>query len=224
MVSKNKTNPMIFAQDGPFGGKSWTLASELLIGRDDNCDIQISDRQVSRQHAKFCMEKNGHVELIDLNSKNGVFLNGDRINKPEELHDGDVIKIALIQEFMFISSDATIPLDIALPQQEESSQKLFIDHSARRVWIGDKELLPPLSVQQYKLLTVLYDSEGMVVPRDTIIHEVWGMDAAAGVTEQALDALVRRLRNRLKKKDPTHTYVSTIRGVGFQFNNIQYKS
>ena len=223
MANNNTTTqPMIFAHDGPLSGTSWTIKSETVIGRDAVCDIQIMDRQVSRSHAKITQEKNGKILLTDLNSKNGVFLNGDRINGTVDLKDGDAIKIALIQELVFVSSDATIPLNINI-QPHEDAKRLYIDQNARRVWVGDEELIPPLSVQQYKLLTFLYNHENTVVTREEIVDNVWSDDASVGVTEQALDALVRRLRARLKKKDPTHSYITTVRGVGFIFENTSFE-
>lgn len=69
---------------------------------------------------------------------------------------------------------------------------------------------------------MLYNAKSKVVSREDIITHVWGDDAAVGVTEQALDALVRRLRGRLEKKDPTHAYITTVRGVGFMFENAEY--
>jgi len=69
----------------------------------------------------------------------------------------------------------------------------------------------------------LYKSEDTVVSREKVVQEVWTEDEAIGVSEQALDALVRRLRARINKIDPTHEYISTIRGVGFIFRNDTYK-
>jgi len=222
MPNQSNAKPILFAHEGPLGGLSWTLASETIIGRDETCNIHIYDRQVSRKHAMINIHTEGMVTITDLGSKNGVFLNGERIKDTTELKDGDAIKIALIQELIFVSSDATIPLDVHVTQKEDPSQRLFIDQIARRVWIGEEELLPPLSVQQYDLLTMLYNAKSKVVSREDIITHVWGDDAAVGVTEQALDALVRRLRGRLEKKDPTHAYITTVRGVGFMFENADY--
>jgi hypothetical protein len=223
MPKPTTSKPIIFAPEGPLGGESWAITADIVIGRDPSCDIQIYDRQVSRHHAKISIGKKGEIAIIDLESKNGVFLNGERITGTVGLQDGDAIKIALIQELIFVSSDATIPLDIKIPPPEEPTQRLFLDANARRVWIGEEELLPPLSVQQYSLLTLLYGAENIVVSRERVVQEVWGDDAAIGVTEQALDALVRRLRGRLQKKDPTHEYITTVRGVGFLFSNAAYK-
>jgi DNA-binding winged helix-turn-helix (wHTH) protein len=194
----------------------------VIFAQDMDCDVTISDRQVSRFHAKLEPIKDGKVRIVDLDSKNGTYVNGERINGTYVLGDGDVIKIALIQELVFISSDATLPLDSRTIKPKSKTKKLFIDEKARRIWIGEKELIPPLSVSQYKLLVLLYQSESTAIPREKIIRAVWSEDEAVGVTEQALDALVRRLRTRLLKNDPTHEYIVTIRGVGFIFKNDSY--
>jgi len=222
MEQTNQNNPIIFAHDGPLEGGNWVIDKELMVGRDMDCDITIFDRQVSRFHAKFESIKDRKVRIVDLDSKNGTYINGERINGSYVLGDGDAIKIALIQELVFISSDATLPLDIRTIQPKSKTQKLFIDEKARRIWIGEKELIPPLSVPQYKLLTLLYQSESMAVSREKIVRAVWSEDEAVGVTEQALDALVRRLRTRLLQNDPTHEYIVTIRGVGFIFENDSF--
>ncbi|MDO9546468.1 MAG: FHA domain-containing protein [Pelolinea sp.] len=224
MINSNQNTPIIYAQDGLLKGENWIVKEELLIGRDPNCDITISDRQVSRIHAKIELKKDKQLCVVDLDSKNGTYVNGDRLDSPRLLEDGDVIKIALIQELVFISSDATMPLDLNISKEEPKSQKLFVDKKARRVWMGEKELIPPLSVSQYKLLTLLYHSNNEVINRESIVQEVWGEEEAVGVSEQALDALVRRLRTRLKKIDPTHEYIETIRGVGFLFKNDFFSS
>jgi len=222
MRQTNQNIPIIFAHDGPLQDENWFVEKELIIGREMDCDITISDRQVSRFHAKIEPIEDMQVHIVDLDSKNGTYVNDKRINGPYILGDGDVIKIALIQEMVFFSSDATLPLDIRKIQSKNKSKKLIIDEKARRIWIGEKELLPPLSVQQYKLITLLYHSENRAVSREEIVQTVWGEDEAVGVTEQALDALVRRLRKRLSKDDPSHDYITTIRGVGFIFRNDSF--
>jgi len=211
--------PFLLAQNGPLQGQIWPINKEMIIGRDPVCDIVINDRQVSRKHAKIENQNGNGNSLADLNSKNGTLLNGEFVDGPTSLKDGDEIIVGLVQEFLFVSSDATLPLGQAIPEEQGAAQKLFIDKKARRIWIGEKELIPALSVSQYELLLFLYERPGCVVSREEIVDAVWGEQEAVGVTEQALDALVRRLRGRLNKTDPTHDYVLTVRGVGFKFEN-----
>ena len=212
--------PVIVGYEGYLDGQRWMLYKKLLIGRDGTCDIPILNRQVSRRHALLTRETDG-VLLEDLDSKNGTHRNGENVTKPVLLKDGDVIQIALAQKFVFLSADATLPLDLDdLSKQDEfKDRRLIIDKRSRRVWILDQEVLPPLSVSQYRLLATLYENKGEIVPRERLVEEVWGEEDAIGVSEQALDALVRRLRDRLASIDPDHSYVVTVRGHGLRLDN-----
>jgi DNA-binding response OmpR family regulator len=89
---------------------------------------------------------------------------------------------------------------------------------ARRVWIGSQEILPPLSPAQYRLIELLNEPAGQVRSRDEIIDSVWTEAERDGVSEQAIDALVRRLRERLSEIDPGGLYVITVRGHGFRLD------
>jgi DNA-binding response OmpR family regulator len=53
---------------------------------------------------------------------------------------------------------------------------------------------------------------------------VWGDEDAADVSEQALDALVRRLRDRLAALDPTNNYIITVRGHGLRLENPPFNA
>jgi len=63
----------------------------ILIGRDEQCDIHLVNSPVSRRHALVVNSSTG-VELVDLGSKNGTFVDGRQIKK-YTLQDSDVIAI-----------------------------------------------------------------------------------------------------------------------------------
>jgi DNA-binding response OmpR family regulator len=48
---------------------------------------------------------------------------------------------------------------------------------------------------------------------------VWGDEEAVGVSNQALDALLRRLRDRISAIDPAQAYIVTVRGHGIRLDN-----
>ena len=217
--------PVLVGQTGPLNGQRWMLNSTCIVGRDPNCDIPIPNRQVSRHHARFTPSTEG-VLLEDLGSKNGTHHNGKLVEDPIILTDGDVIQIAFAQQFAFLSSDATLPLESfeipAIQAQPEEKERLRLEKRSRRVWVGDDEVLPPLSVSQFQLLELLFENEGRVVSRIKIIETIWGEENAVDVSEQALDALVRRLRDRLAAIDPSHAYIITVRGHGLRLENYTY--
>jgi DNA-binding winged helix-turn-helix (wHTH) protein len=220
MDRANSELPVLIGQAGPLNGQRWLLKDSVMIGRDSECDIVIPDRQVSRYHARLTLIEDG-VLIEDLASKNGSFLQKERISEQVMVQDGDLIQIALVQSFVYLSSDATMPMEYSPveKQQPQLTGRLQLDIRSRRVWIGHEEVVPPLSAPQFRFLQVLYDRQGQVVPRHELVSEVWGDEDAQGVSEQALDALVRRVRERLAVLDPNHAYVITIRGHGLRLEN-----
>ncbi len=207
--------PILIAYEGELKGERWILDQDCTtIGRSDDCDIVLPKRQVSRQHARIVRDDGGYL-LRDLGSKNGTYVNGQMVrDEAYRLKDGDEIQIALYIKLGFVGADATIPLELEGPYRG-----LRIDRPAKRVFIGGQELSPPLSPAQYRLLGILVANEGQVVSRDEIVDAVWSEEEAFGVTEQAIDALVHRLRERIAALDPDHEYIVTVRGHGFRLEN-----
>ncbi len=66
----------------------------VIVGRDDECTVQVLDDQVSRKHLqiRFDSDEDKHY-AADYRSANGVFVNNDRIVDETELADGDSIQI-----------------------------------------------------------------------------------------------------------------------------------
>ena len=127
-----------------------------------------------------------------------------------------MIQVAFALELAFVGREATMPL---LRDSREGAPRLRMDALSHRVWIGENELEPPLSPPQYRLLEMLCRSGSRVVARSDIVQQVWPDEEGEGVSEQAVDALVRRLRDRLAGLDPQHAYVVTVRGHGFRLDN-----
>jgi hypothetical protein len=65
----------------------------VLIGRNDDCDIIFPDPLVSRRHARIIVSSED-VLVEDLLSANGVYVNGVRVDRVQALHDGDRVLIA----------------------------------------------------------------------------------------------------------------------------------
>ena len=207
--------PMLIIYEGELEGQRWIIDQDrMVIGRGSSCDITLPERQISRQHAQIERDGAGYW-LRDLQSKNRTYVNGQEVSdKLYLLQDGDEIQIALCVKMGFVGADATVPLALDGP-----NRGLRLDRAARKVFIGGHELTPPLSLAQYRLLALLLDQEGQVVSRDAIVSTVWTEEESMGVSEQAIDALVRRLRDRIAAVDPDHAYVVTVRGHGFRLEN-----
>lgn len=175
--------------------------------------------------------KDGDLIQIALAQK-FVFFSSDA-TVPLEFNRGDFQSQALYP--------ASVQPQVSEIASESADQvvirELVLEKRSRRVWLRVKhagiksvdaldapdfkeiEVEPPLSASQFRLLELLYEEEGRVVSREELVVNVWGVDQAVGVSEQAFDALVRRLRDRLAKVDPTHPFIVTVRGHGLRLDN-----
>jgi pSer/pThr/pTyr-binding forkhead associated (FHA) protein len=68
------------------------VREEITIGRQEGNTIRLTERNVSRRHARL-MRQNGHVVVEDLGSSNGTRINGERISGQSAVKDGDLIQI-----------------------------------------------------------------------------------------------------------------------------------
>lgn len=190
----------------------WLLDSPtMVIGRHRSCEIPLPDRQISRQHARLRRTSDGFT-VEDLGSKNGTFVNGEPVTAPVLLDDGDTIQIGLAYRFTFVDAEATAPLTFDAGR----AFALRLDEERKQVWIGGRPLDPALSPAQFEVLRLLHERPGTIVDRADIVAAVWGLDANEGVTDQAIDALVRRLRRRLNELAPEKEFIVTVRGYGFR--------
>ena len=96
-------------------------------------------------------------------------------------------------------------------------QELYVDTSTQQVFVKGKEVLPPLSREQYALLAFLFENAGKVCLRDDIISRAWP-DALGGVSDEAVDALVHRVRDRLRAAGASKLFIVTVRGRGFRLD------
>jgi pSer/pThr/pTyr-binding forkhead associated (FHA) protein len=166
---RTRETAMLVLQRGAEAGRRWPLERSriLSIGRSDECDIALPDRQVSRFHARVIWQGDGYL-VEDLGSKNGTHVNGQEVKEPTALHDGDELQIALRFKLAFVDAGATAPLTL-----NNDNQGLRLDKETRQVWINGILADPPLSLHQYRLLEALWDSGGSVVTREQIIQAVW---------------------------------------------------
>ncbi len=210
-----RESAMLVLQRGAESGRVWPLdrTRPISIGRNEDCDIVLPDRQVSRHHARISWD--GERFLVeDLGSKNGTHVNGQEAAEPIALRDGDEVQIALRFKLAFVDAGATAPLSL-----EGGDEGLRLDKETRQVWVNNTQIDPPLSLHQFRLLEALWDAGGSVITRDQVIEAVWPEASSEGVSEQAIDALVRRLRERVAETDEEFRYIITVRGHGFRLEN-----
>jgi hypothetical protein len=79
-------------QGGPLAGKTFPMVDGLTIGRSPDNGLAIADSELSRRHASI--ERIGaEWRIVDLGSRNGVYVNGARVLTAALLHPGDSITL-----------------------------------------------------------------------------------------------------------------------------------
>lgn len=98
------TSPILIVSDGPNAGQRVEVLTEISLGRE-GCDLTLQDPQLSRRHA-IVRTVDGTVELEDLGSLNGTWVNGTRIEGTKQLESGDTIRVG----------HTTLSLELAMPE------------------------------------------------------------------------------------------------------------
>lgn len=94
----------------------------MTVGRDEASDMQVLDEMVSRRHMQIRYDKPaGTYKVADLNSANGVFINGQRITGEIEIADGDTILIG--ESKLFYSTNDFLDGDSALMHFKQRGER-----------------------------------------------------------------------------------------------------
>lgn len=88
---------------------------------------------------------------------------------------------------------------------------LVIDVAKCEVSVGNRLVM--LTFMEYELLKFLASNKGRVFTREILLNKVWGYDYYGG--DRTVDVHIRRLRSKLE--DSTHTFIETMRNIGYKF-------
>ncbi|MEE8318033.1 MAG: response regulator transcription factor [Dehalococcoidales bacterium] len=88
---------------------------------------------------------------------------------------------------------------------------LVIDTARCEVSVSDRVV--EFTFREYELLRFLAVNEGRVFTRDALLDRVWGYDYYGG--DRTVDVHIRRLRSKIE--DAEHTFIETVRNIGYRF-------
>lgn len=186
----------------------------LTIGRDGANDIVIDHPLASRRHARLEYDAHGYY-VRDLESTNGTYVDGERIEGARQLHNQLRIWIA-DTEIIFNDPEATqkgeLPVEI-LKRIRATEALLRLDTRTKEVFIEGKLINPPLTVKEFQLLELMYAHKGEVISKDEIARNVWDYEV---YDYNAIDALVYRLRQRIEQDPGNPRFLVTVRGFGYK--------
>ena len=91
---------------------------------------------------------------------------------------------------------------------------LAIDPARYEVSVGNRPIT--LTFREYQLLVFLASNEGKVFTREALLDKVWGWDYYGG--DRTVDVHIRRLRSKIE--DGSHSFIETVRNIGYRFREM----
>lgn len=152
---------------GSVPGKVWPLGAEDgVIGRSSRALVRLEDDGVSREHAKLVASNDGYVNLVDLGSTNGTFVNGARVDVAI-VREGDRIEIGpdVTLRFGYVDPNAE-----AAPPPPSAPTEPPVELSPRELEVAllvaegltNAEVAKRLHISPYTVMTHLSNAYGRV--------------------------------------------------------------
>lgn len=125
------------------------------------------------------------------------------------LVEKDVITIPLLSSYI---NQANIRGDV-------TKATLTYDEKTNRIFKGNIVLSDDLTSSEFLLLRMFVTNPEKILSRDELIDVVWGENkSTSGVTDQALDQLVFRIRQKVEEDPKNPEHIVTLKGRGFKFS------
>jgi DNA-binding response OmpR family regulator len=180
-----------------------------LIGRAEDCQLQVHDPLASRHHAEIRRDSWRYV-LTDLGSRNGTLVNGEPIQGPYELQNGDTILVAATP-LRFEDPNETVT--VAREALRQAHLPLWVNEPAGEAYAYGRRL--DLAPKELALLALLYRHAGEVCDKDEIAKIVWPEDGGV-VYDYNIETLVSRLRHKLSQGGAPPDAIVTIKKRGYR--------
>ena len=120
------------------------------------------------------------------------------------------IAIPLFESFVSEKINLTI--------EQSNNLAIALDPNTNEIKKGDIILSDQLTSHEYRLLKFLIENKERTVEREEIINAVWKeSQTTQGVTDQALDQLIFRLRKKIEADPNNPTHIQTVKGRGIRF-------
>ncbi len=102
--SKTRNRATLTVVSGPDTGRVHSLGPSVTIGRARTCEIALDEPSISRTHARVTCSGDGNWWLVDLQSRNGTYVDGFRVDR-HRLQDGDRLQLGPVIEFRYAITD-----------------------------------------------------------------------------------------------------------------------
>ncbi|MFM1997544.1 MAG: hypothetical protein RLZZ111_1931 [Planctomycetota bacterium] len=120
-------NAKLVVASGKSAGRAISLKNgRILIGRAEECDVRPLGEEVSRRHCLILVEGDA-VTVEDLKSRNGTFVNGERIAAKTTAKNGDIVRVGPLELKVSLPAPAAASADPAPVAMDDVSRWLMAD-------------------------------------------------------------------------------------------------
>ncbi len=185
---------------------------ETVIGRSPDADIVVPEPLASRRHASISRDPWGYA-VVDLGSRNGTLLNGALVSSPRRLRNGDMIQVGTTV-MRFDDPSATLG---ASARQPLANLPVWVNEATGEAFAHGRVL--ELAPKELALLSLLCERAGSICDRPDIAVRVWP-EYAGRIGDNNIEALVRRLRQKLAEAGAPPDTVVTVKKRGYRLAGV----
>jgi two-component system response regulator VicR len=196
---------------------AWDGEQALDLARRERPDLVVLDLMLPRLDGlEVCriLRRECDVPIIMLTARDAEV---DRVVGLELGADDYVVKPFSVRELMVRVKNV---LRRTAPRPEETAPDaiqvgtLRVDAACHEAYLGGVEL--ELTTLEFELLHTLARHAGRVLSREQLLEQVWGYDYHGDL--RVVDAVVKRLRAKLRQAAPNTEMIITVRGVGYKLS------
>lgn len=124
-----------------------------------------------------------------------------------------LVAVGLVRE-----SRLSVPLLQSFAKNQMGTEIIEYNAVSNQIIKGQLIISDSLTSSEYKLLKFFVENPEKILTRDEIVLAVWGdLSSTAGVTEQALDQLIFRVRRKIEENPNSPSHLQTVKGRGYKF-------
>ncbi len=208
------------------GNKNTEELSSTLTRRGYSCSLEADSQKIADRIAEYApdlilLANDGHPRIKELTAqiKRDTDLPVIAVVDDASLDMGGG-QLDLVDDFA-TSSAGMDELELrverlllrtkSLGEEQIKSGDLVIDLGKCEVLVDRRPIL--LTFKEYELLKCLAGKPGHVFTRDALLNKVWGYEYYGG--DRTVDVHIKRLRSKIE--DANHTFIETVRNIGYRF-------
>lgn len=231
-VQGKKLDPLIFKQilSATAGhGKLMNLATEALLNKNQESGIKGQGLETFLLEQKSIQTILSEIwQVLTPSEQQAIVIlsKAKNLGDPSAQPQDDMGKTFLEKVHLIKNQAIQIPLFEKFVKQQtdtptlqgQKSQTITYNSEANEIIKGSDVLSDKLTASEFRLLRFLLQNQGKVIEREELISAIWKTQAStAGVTEQALDQLIFRLRRKIENDPNNPKFLQTIKGRGLRF-------